>query len=56
MEEIKTKLKTGLNCLTRALSILKLEPDGSFEKDIFEGSQKSLLDLQAFVQTVTEKL
>ena len=24
MEEIKTKLKTGLNCLTRALSILKV--------------------------------
>ena len=35
---------------------LQLQPEGSFEKKIAEESKKSLVDLTAFVQTISQQL
>ena len=35
---------------------LQLQPEGSFERQIVEGSKKSLTDLTAFVNTITQQL
>ena len=71
-KEIKQRLKTGLDCLKKGLAILQvinssrafsiivtlfqLQPEGSFERQIVEGSKKSLTDLTAFVDTITQQL
>ena len=71
-KEIKKRLKTGLDCLKKGLAILEvvnlsglfillltllqLQPEGSFERQIVEGSKKSLTDLTAFVNTITQQL
>ena len=34
----------------------QLQPEGSFERKIVEGSKKSLTDLTAFVNTITQQL
>lgn len=35
---------------------LQLQPEGSFEKKIAKESKKSLVDLTAFVQTISQQL
>jgi len=55
-KKIKAGLKKGLDCLTKGLAILKLQPPGSFEAKIVEGSQKSLVELQNWVKTISEAL
>ena len=46
---LKVNLKEGLN-------ILDLEPDGSFEKKIVEGSKESITQLEDWVQVVCSSL
>ena len=55
-KKIKAGLKKGLDCLTKGLAILNLQPPGSFEAKIVEGSQKSLVELQNWVKTISEAL
>jgi len=55
-KSIKAGLKAGLECLTQGLDILKLQPEGSFERKIVDGSQQSLIDLRNWVKTVTQQL
>ena len=37
-------------------TLLQLQPEGSFERQIVEGSKKSLTDLTAFFNTITQQL
>lgn len=55
-KNIKASLKRGLQCLKQGLNILKLQPAGSFESKIVEGSQKSLVELENWVKTISEAL
>jgi len=55
-KKIKAGLQKGLKCLKQGLAILKLQPEGSFESKIVVGSQKSLVELEHWVKTISEAL
>jgi len=55
-KQIKAGLKKGLQSLKQGLNILKLQPPGSFESKIVAGSQKSLVELETWVKTISEAL
>jgi len=55
-KKIKAGLKKGLQSLKQGIAILKLQPAGSFEAKIVEGSQKSLVELENWVKTISEAL
>ena len=55
-ESLKKDLKLGLEYLKEGLNILDLEPDGSFEKKIVEGSKESITQLEDWVQVVCSSL
>ncbi|XP_023325963.1 histone-lysine N-methyltransferase ASHR1 [Eurytemora carolleeae] len=55
-KSIKAGLKKGLESLKSGLAILKLEPEGSFEAKIVEGSKDSVAELEDWVNTVSKAL
>ena len=55
-KKIKSDLKKGLKCLQEGMKILQLQPEHSFEAKVAAGSQQSLLELENWVNTITEAI
>jgi len=55
-DQIKKGLKKGLDCLIRGLDILKMEPEGSFESKIVQGSKDSVTELRNWCNTISQAI
>ena len=51
-EEAKKEFHRAILNLKMSLDILKYEPDGSFEKNIYDGAKGSVEPLEAFVSSL----
>ena len=54
--QIKANLRQGLRYLKQGREILKLQPEGSFESKIVDGSEHSVGELEQWVKTICEAL
>ena len=50
-DEAKKEFQRAILYLKMSLEILKYEPDGSFEKNIYQGAKGSLEPLESFVSS-----
>ncbi len=51
-DEAKKEFKLSLKYLKDSLAILKHEPDGSFEKNVYYGAKDSVQPIQNFVDSL----
>ena len=51
-DEAKKEFRRAILNLKMSLEILKYEPDGSFEKNIYHGAKGSVEPLESFVSTM----